>query len=200
MGTPNVLYILSDEHFGGAMGHAGDPNVRTPHLDELAERGVSFSRAYANCPICTPSRGTIFSGRHAHAGPVQGFFDVFKATAPSTATLLRGAGYHTAYFGKWHCGAVHDQRPKDWDSPRNNGHFYQNRTPEMYRAGYQDWFAFEINTAPLEGFYYHQDDRVRSIVMVDDEPRASEYEKAVQEGWHRDRVEDVFMNAPSPKS
>ena len=108
---PHVIYILSDEHFGGAMGHMGDANVRTPNMDRMAAEGVSFERAYANCPVCTPSRGTIFSGRHAHAGPVQFFFDVFKASAPSTATMLRAAGYHTAYFGKWHCGVVHDQEP-----------------------------------------------------------------------------------------
>ena len=64
--------------------------MRTPILDRLAAEGVSFGRAYANCPICTPSRGTIFSGRHAHSGPVSGFFDVYKATAPSLATELRG--------------------------------------------------------------------------------------------------------------
>ena len=96
---PHIVYILSDEHCGFAMGHAGDPNLQTPQMDRLASEGVSFERAYANCPVCTPSRGTIFSGRHAHAGPVQGFFDVFKASSPSTATLLRKAGYHTAYFG-----------------------------------------------------------------------------------------------------
>ena len=94
---PNILLILSDEHCGYAMTHAGDPNVRTPAMDRLALQGASFQRAYANCPICTPSRGTIFSGRHAHAGPVSGFFDVYKASAPSTATILRELGYHTAY-------------------------------------------------------------------------------------------------------
>jgi hypothetical protein len=73
---PNVIYILSDEHRGQAMSHMGDPNVQTPTMDRLARQGVSFSRAYANCPICTPSRGTLFSGRHAHCGPVSGFFDV----------------------------------------------------------------------------------------------------------------------------
>ena len=108
---PHIIYILSDEHRGQAMGHLGDPNVQTPWMDRLASEGASFSRAYANCPICTPSRGTIFSGRHAHAGPVAGFFDVFKPTAPSTATELRKAGYHTTYFGKWHCGIVRNQVP-----------------------------------------------------------------------------------------
>ncbi|SVD62738.1 uncharacterized protein METZ01_LOCUS415592, partial [marine metagenome] len=108
---PHIIYILSDEHRGQAMSHTGDTNVRTPWMDRLAREGVSFERAYANCPICTPSRGTIFSGRHAHSGPVAGFFDVFKPTAPSTATELRKLGYRTAYFGKWHCGIVRNQIP-----------------------------------------------------------------------------------------
>ena len=132
---PHVIYILSDEHFGGAMSHMGDPNVDTPNMDRLAAEGVSFDRAYANCPICTPSRGTIFSGRHAHSGPVQYFFDVFKAGAPSTATELRAAGYHTAYFGKWHCGVVHDQEPPAVRAERDEYTRWPHRTPEYHRAG-----------------------------------------------------------------
>lgn len=79
---PNIIYILSDEHRGQAMGHAGDSNLHTPWMDLMAAEGVSFRRAYANCPVCTPSRGTIFSGRHAHCGPVQNFFSAFQAAAP----------------------------------------------------------------------------------------------------------------------
>lgn len=155
---PHVIYILSDEHYGGAMGHAGDPNVATPQMDRLAAGGVSLGRAYANCPICTPSRGTIFSGRHAHAGPVQSFFDVYKATAPSTATLLRAAGYHTAYFGKWHCGVVQNQTPASVRENRDSFTRWPQRTPEYHRAGFQDWHGFEINNAPFEGFYYHRNE------------------------------------------
>lgn len=151
---PHIIYILSDEHCGLAMSHAGDPNVQTPQMDRLAVAGVSLTQAYANCPVCTPSRGTIFSGRHAHAGPVQGFFDVFKASAPSTATLLRDAGYHTAYFGKWHCGVIRDQVPPGMAAnPTPNAHWPQ-RTPEYHRGGFQDWFGFEVNNAPFDGFYY----------------------------------------------
>ena len=111
MKRPHVIYVLSDEHRGQAMSHAGDPNVRTPAMDRMAAEGASFRRAYANCPVCTPSRGTIFSGRNAHSGPVPGFREAYKATAPSTATVLKELGYRTAYFGKWHCGIVHDQVP-----------------------------------------------------------------------------------------
>ncbi|MEM7129485.1 MAG: sulfatase-like hydrolase/transferase [Chloroflexota bacterium] len=153
---PHVIYILSDEHFGGAMSHMGDPNVQTPNMDRLAQEGISFGRAYANSPICSTSRGTIFSGRHAHSGPVRYFFDVYKATSPSTATNLREAGYHTAYFGKWHCGVVHNQEPP---AVRQNPADYSRwptRTPEYHRAGFQDWYGFEINNAPFNGFYYHE--------------------------------------------
>lgn len=141
---PHIIMVLSDEHRGQAMAHAGDPNIRTPALDRLAAGGVSFGRAYANCPICTPSRGTIFSGRHAHAGPVSGFFDVYKAAAPSLATELRAAGYRTAYFGKWHCGIVRDQVPPSIrEAPAGTVSGTRQRTPERHRAGFQDWCAFE---------------------------------------------------------
>ena len=153
---PHVIYILSDEHFAGAMSHMGDTNVRTPNMDRLAAEGISFDRAYSNCPICTPSRGTIFSGRHAHAGPVQYFFDVYKATSPSIATNLRQAGYHTAYFGKWHCGVIRNQIPPEVRDNPNEYNDWAMRTPEYHRAGFQDWYGFEINNAPFDGFYYHE--------------------------------------------
>lgn len=154
--SPHVLLILSDEHRGQAMGHAGDVNLRTPEMDRLAAEGASFRRAYANCPICTPSRGTIFTGRHAHAGPIRGFFESFQPGAPTIATEFRKAGYQTAYFGKWHGSQVYSEVPAVVrESPERWGGI-PNRTPEHMRGGFQDWFAFEINNKPFDGFYYHQ--------------------------------------------
>ncbi|MFW6457322.1 MAG: sulfatase [Planctomycetota bacterium] len=155
---PHIVYIVSDEHRGQAMSHAGDPNVQTPSMDRLASEGSGFQRAYANCPICTPSRGTMWSGRHAHAGPVSGFFDVFKASAPSTATIMRELGYHTAYFGKWHCGIVRNQNPPE---VRNHADEYKGasfRTPEYHRAGFQDWYGFECLNQPFSSYYYQNDE------------------------------------------
>lgn len=141
---PHIVLLLSDEHRGQAMSHMGDSNVRTPHMDRLAAEGVSFSRACCNSPICTPSRGTLFSGRHSHCGPVAGFFDHYKASFPSLATELRKGGYRTAYFGKWHCGIVHDQIPSTVrENPEQFPGGVRNRTPEHLRAGFQDWLGFE---------------------------------------------------------
>jgi arylsulfatase A-like enzyme len=150
---PHVIYVLSDEHRGQAMAHAGDANLRTPAMDRMAAEGASFRRAYANCPVCTPSRGTIFSGRHAHAGPVPGFREAYKATAPSTATVLKELGYRTAYFGKWHCGIVHDQIPPGARGQAGAG----NRTPEHLRAGFEDWFGFEVINDPFRTSIYEGD-------------------------------------------
>ncbi|MHC4886095.1 MAG: sulfatase-like hydrolase/transferase, partial [Planctomycetota bacterium] len=154
---PHILLILSDEHRGQAMGHTGDPNVRTPVMDQLAAEGVSFERAYANCPVCTPSRGTIFSGRHAHAGPVQTFWDVYKPAAPSLATLLGDAGYHSCYFGKWHCGTVRDQtHPDVVADPNFDNDCY--RTPESMRAGFKEWRGYENRMQYWDCHYYRNDD------------------------------------------
>ncbi len=151
---PHLIQILSDEHCGFALSCAGNPDVRTPHLDRLAAEGVRFDRAYANCPVCTPSRGTIFSGRHAHACPVPGFFDAWKVNAPSTATLLGEAGYHSAYFGKWHCGTVDDQTPPGVKADKQAWPGRGQRTPEDRRAGFLDWFGFECTNAPFNSFVY----------------------------------------------
>lgn len=155
---PHLIQILSDEHCGFAMSCAGDPNVKTPNMDRLSAGGVRFERAYANCPVCTPSRGTIFSGRHAHAGPVPGFFDVWKVGAPSTATLLAAAGYRTAYVGKWHCGIVDDQVPESVRKAKPDYPGRANRAPEDRRAGFQDWAGFECTNAPFKTYIYRNHD------------------------------------------
>ena len=159
---PNIIYVLSDEHRGQSMSHMGDPNVSTPVLDRLAAEGVSFSRAYANCPVCTPSRGTIFSGRHAHAGPVQSFWDVYKPAAPSTAHELRRAGYSTCYVGKWHPGVVRDQVPPALrerpDNPERINYSSMRRTPEDLRGGFEDWFAFETSSGIFDPRYFHKNE------------------------------------------
>ncbi|MCJ8330264.1 MAG: sulfatase-like hydrolase/transferase [Lentisphaeria bacterium] len=157
---PHIIYILSDEHYAGAMSHRGDPNIKTPFMDQMAEEGVAFNNAFSNCPVCTPARGIIFSGRHAHCGAVQNFFDVYKASAPSMATILKDAGYHTAYFGKWHCGVVLDQLPSAfWCDTEDHFNKYAWRTPEYHRGGFEDWYAFEANDKQFKGWYWDQHDR-----------------------------------------
>jgi arylsulfatase A-like enzyme len=162
---PNVIYILSDEHRGHAMSHMGDPNVQTPQMDRMAMEGASFETAYANCPICTPSRGTIFSGRHAHCSPIGGFFDNYKTNGPSTAHEFNRAGYHTAYFGKWHMGTVRNQQPEGIAYQSDGMGHASHRTPERHRAGFKDWYGFENLNKHFASLTYHNDDREPTPVV-----------------------------------
>jgi choline-sulfatase len=66
MEPQNLLIIMSDEHNAGMMGRAGHKLAQTPNLDQLAQRGTRFANAYANCPICVPSRASLATGRFVH--------------------------------------------------------------------------------------------------------------------------------------
>ena len=56
---PNLVVVMSDQHNPRVLGCAGDPVIRTPHLDRLAAAGVRFAQTYAGAPLCVPSRGHL---------------------------------------------------------------------------------------------------------------------------------------------
>ena len=62
----NIIFILSDQHNAKILGHKGHPDIKTPHLDKLAETGTRFDNAITQNPICTPSRVSFLSGQYAH--------------------------------------------------------------------------------------------------------------------------------------
>ena len=64
--APNILVICSDQHRPGMTGYRKHPFLRSPHLDRLAGEGVSFTRAYGNCPVCGPSRMSFMTGKYTH--------------------------------------------------------------------------------------------------------------------------------------
>ncbi|MCL4844832.1 MAG: sulfatase-like hydrolase/transferase, partial [Bryobacteraceae bacterium] len=68
---PNVLLIITDQQTHNAMSCAANPWLKTPAMDSLAERGTRFSAAYCTYPVCSPSRGSIFTGRMPHESGVR---------------------------------------------------------------------------------------------------------------------------------
>lgn len=101
----NVVLLMTDEHTPRVLGCYGDPLVRTPTLDGLAARGVRFTAAYCQNPICVPSRVSLVSGRMpCHLAT---FGNTPNQTYEGMATLadvFAKAGYRTAWFGKTHWG------------------------------------------------------------------------------------------------
>ncbi len=99
---PNLLLLMTDQQSFGAWSGAGNPWLRTPAMDSIAKAGTSFGEAYCAYPVCSPSRGSIFTSRLPHETGVR---VNGKAIAPGMATMgemFRSAGYRTVYGGKWH--------------------------------------------------------------------------------------------------
>ena len=99
---PNFLFILADDHAGYVLGADGNRRASTPHLDRLASEGTRFARHHCNSPVCTPSRQSFFTGQMPHYAGVTVLKTPLAEDKPTLARQLRGAGYHTAVFGKMH--------------------------------------------------------------------------------------------------
>jgi len=98
--VPNILFIISDDQRADAMGCAGNPYIRTPHLDQLAENGIQFGNTYVmgghHGAICAPSRAMLLSGKS--------LFNVYdRLEGIETMPMrFRENGYITFGTGKWH--------------------------------------------------------------------------------------------------
>jgi choline-sulfatase len=99
---PNILVVMSDQHAADAMGCAGHPLVRTPHMDRLAEQGSRMTRCYCPSPLCVPSRMSFMTGRRPTENAVVNNFDILSSSIMTWPGRLSEAGYHSALLGRMH--------------------------------------------------------------------------------------------------
>jgi len=106
---PNILYIFADQMRATAMGCMPEPlrePVHTPNLDRLAGEGTLFTNAYANSPVCTPSRATLLTGKHALSCRCIVNDLRLPEDERSIADALNDEGYRCGYVGKWHLDGI----------------------------------------------------------------------------------------------
>ena len=142
--APNLLFVFVDQWRAQALGHMGDPNVKTPNLDGLASEGVVFANAYSTNPVCSPCRSSIITGRWPHTNGVIQNGVLLPDEEVSIAEVLHDRGYQTGYIGKWHL----DGRGKG--VPGQKGHSAPgNYVPLGWRRqGFEFWAGFN------RGHYY----------------------------------------------
>ena len=123
-GRPDVIIVLTDQQRADAFGAAGAGDLHTPAMDRLARQGVLFTHAFAATPQCSPSRAALLTGRYPHrtavmgntgsegrgqnasGRPSAGMSAALDRSLPTLGRVFGGAGYETAYFGKWHLGGT----------------------------------------------------------------------------------------------
>ncbi len=116
---PNIIFILIDDLGWRDLSCYGSSFYETPNLDRLASEGMRFTDAYAACPVCSPTRASLMSGKYpARVGVTQyigghgvgklcdvPYLHFLPSSERSLATALRDGGYQTLHVGKWHLGS-----------------------------------------------------------------------------------------------
>jgi arylsulfatase A-like enzyme len=102
LSRPNIVLVMADDMGWGQTSYNGHPVLKTPNLDAMAAAGLRFDRFYAGAPNCSPTRGTVMTGRSNDRAGVQNHGYALRRQEKTVAQALRDAGYVTGHFGKWH--------------------------------------------------------------------------------------------------
>ena len=140
---PNIILIMADDLGYGDVGFNGHKIIKTPSMDKMAASGMKFTNFYAGGPVCSPTRGTVLTGRHYFR---YGIFSANIGHMPKQEIvlpeILKEQGYTTGHFGKWHLGTLHKEKsPK---GPRRKP--LENYSPPSFHS-YDESFVTESAVA-----------------------------------------------------
>ena len=133
--SPNILFIMADDHAAKAISCYGGAINQTPQLDRLAKDGMRLDHCYVTNSICTPSRAAILTGTYNHVNGVKTLHTPIDNRLPHVAKHLQDGGYQTAMIGKWHLGEGSTHQPTGfdfWSVLPGQGDYFD---PEMIEMG-----------------------------------------------------------------
>ncbi|TLX76046.1 sulfatase [Labilibacter sediminis] len=172
---PNLVYVFPDQfrkqalnfwnhpEFKDAIRTKADP-VKTPQLDKFAQEALVLTNAVSNCPLCSPHRGSLFTGLYPGSSGVtlncnaERPISSLRDDAICISDVLKTEGYNLAYFGKWH---LDFPTPND---PVNPGNYVDPRrpawdtySPKDKRHGFDYWYSYGTWDVHKDPHYYDND-------------------------------------------
>jgi arylsulfatase A len=158
---PNIILIMADDLGYGDIECYGSKTIKTPNIDALAKGGMKFADYHSNCPVCSPTRAALLTGRYQHRSGIEG---VVYAKGPARETglaleettfaeVLKERGYATALFGKWHLGYNVEFNPIRQGFDEFRGYVSGNVDFHSHidGAGFDDWWK-NLEKVPEEGY------------------------------------------------
>lgn len=157
---PNILYVFADQWRRQAVGFMNEDEVITPRIDEFAKDGLVFDNAISCCPLCSPQRATLLTGRY----PIQtGVFTNCK-TGESfrlqddeicISDVLKKERYNTGYIGKWH---LDEPEVNNCDNPESGARDWDAFTPPgVRRHGFDFWYSYGAADKHMSQHYWMDD-------------------------------------------
>jgi arylsulfatase A-like enzyme len=143
---PNVVVIFCDDLGWGDLGCFGNPTIRTPNLDRMAQEGQKWTQFYVAAPVCTPSRAALMTGRYPIRNGMTSAKQVvlfpnsgggLPAEEITLAEMLKPLGYSTGIVGKWHLGHLPEYLPTEQGFDSYFGIPYSNDMDKTGGPGYQ---------------------------------------------------------------
>ena len=106
-GSPNIILCMTDDQGWGDTGYNGHPHLKTPNLDRMSRDGVTFTRFYSAAAMCSPTRGSCYTGRNPYRfGITFAMKGMLEPKELPISTVLKEKGYTTGHFGKGHLGTL----------------------------------------------------------------------------------------------
>ena len=151
---PNVVLIITDDQGYGDLGCTGNPVIKTPHTDQLANESV-WLRDYHVAPTCSPTRAALVTGHWTNRTGVWHTImgrSMLRANEVTIGQMLKDSGYQTGMFGKWHLGDNYPYRPEDrgFTEVYRHGGGGVGQTPDVWDNAYFD------------GGYFHNGEIVKA--------------------------------------
>lgn len=177
---PNVIVIFSDDHGWAEISCNAKTDAPTPHIDSIAANGVRFTDGYVTCPVCSPSRAGLLTGRYqqrfGHEGNPRPQMDRRNWGLPVSEKTMgdyfRELGYVTGAVGKWHLG--------------DNAPFHPNR------RGFDEFFGF------IGGAHPYLDPTLKSFNMIQRDGKPVDEKEYLTDAFAREAVSSIERHKSKP--